>query len=69
MIKTYIEVYQAGVKKDGTPFRRLKIYAIDEKTGVLFELFNLGMTPLNLTIYETMLELERIKQAEPYNNE
>lgn len=67
MIKTYTEIYLAGHKKDGSPFRRMRIHAIDETTGQLFELFNVGMTPLNLLMYDTLIQHGKIQAIEPHD--
>lgn len=59
MIKAYIQVVEL-TKKDGTPHRRLSISCLDQNTGELFELFNVGMSPLNLDLYDVMIDTKTI---------
>jgi len=68
MIKAYLDIYELYKKKDGTPFRRMRIMAQDEKTGELFELFNVGMTPINLELFDVLLSLGKIKETEKHDD-
>jgi len=60
MIKAYLKVVEL-IRKDGTPFRRLHIMAHDDTTGEIFQMFDLRLSPLDLALWDILIEKGKIK--------